>query len=145
LSRKGHEVCSVPDAPVRDVLSLMASKGVAGVLVISEGKLVGILSAKDYGQRVVLEGKPSGNVRVQVIMSNPVITVNPDADAAQCLAIMTHHRIRHLPVLDQGKLTGIVSTGDLASAIIRPGVRNRSVKEVHRPSISLSDGFAGGD
>jgi CBS domain-containing protein len=123
----------------------MASKGVAGVLVISEGKLVGILSAKDYGQRVVLEGKPSGNVRVQVIMSNPVITVNPDADAAQCLAIMTHHRIRHLPVLDQGKLTGIVSTGDLASAIIRPGVRNRSVKEVHRPSISLSDGFAGGD
>jgi CBS domain-containing protein len=119
LSRKGHEVWSVPpDAPVIDALKVMAKKGVAAVVVISDAMPVGIVSAKDYGRRVVLEGKSSAAIRVREIMSSPVITIEPDADAANAIAIMTRHHIRHLPVIDQGKLSGIVSMGDLASTII---------------------------
>jgi CBS domain-containing protein len=119
LSRKGHEICSLPpDAPVNDALALMAQKGVAAVLVISEGTPVGIVSAKDYGVKVVLEGRSPRAVRLREIMSSPLITINPDADAAHALAIMTQHHIRHLPVIDKGELAGVVSMGDLASAII---------------------------
>jgi CBS domain-containing protein len=96
----------------------MAQKGVAAVLVISGGTPVGIVSAKDYGRRIVLEGRNSRAVRVQEIMSSPVITIKPDADASHGLAIMTQHHIRHLPVIDEGKLSGVVSMGDLANAII---------------------------
>jgi CBS domain-containing protein len=96
----------------------MAKKGVAAILVISEGVPLGIVSAKDYARRIVLEGRSSSEVRVEEIMSRSLITVDTDADAALGLAIMTQHHIRHLPVMDGGKLTGIVSMGDLAGAII---------------------------
>ena len=99
-------------------LTLMAQKGISAVLIISVGMPVGILSAKDYARRVVVEGRSSRDVRVQEIMSSPVITINPDEDAANAIAIMTQHHIRHLPVIDEGKLAGVVSMGDLASAII---------------------------
>jgi CBS domain-containing protein len=119
LNRKGHQSYSLPpDAAVRDALVVMAEKGVAAVLVVSNGKPAGIVSAKDYGRRVVLEGRDPEAVRVHEIMSSPVVTVESDADAAHALAVMTQHHIRHLPVIDKGKLTGVVSMGDLASAII---------------------------
>jgi CBS domain-containing protein len=119
LNRKGHALYSLPpDAPVIDALVLMAEKGVAAVLVISEGVPVGIVSAKDYGRKIVLEGRSSSEVRVEAIMSRSLITVDIDADAALALAIMTQHHIRHLPVMDGGKLAGIVAMGDLARAII---------------------------
>jgi CBS domain-containing protein len=119
LKRKGYEICSLPpEAPVRDALVVMAQKGISAVLVVSDGKPIGIVSAKDYGRRVVLEGKDSKTVRVREVMSSPVITIEPDADAAHGLEIMTRHNIRHLPVIDKGRLAGVVSMGDLASAII---------------------------
>ena len=119
LSRKGHEICFLPpDAPVINALAMMALKGVSAVLVISDGTPVGIVSAKDYGRRVVLEGRSPTTVLVQEIMSCPVITIKPEADAVHGIAIMTQHHIRHLPVSDEGKLCGVVSMGDLASAVI---------------------------
>jgi CBS domain-containing protein len=119
LTRKGREVWSLPpEAPVREALALMAQKGISAVLILSGGIPVGIVSAKDYARRVVVEGRSSSSVRVREIMSSPVITINPDEDAASGVAIMTQHHIRHLPVIDEGKLAGVVSMGDLASAII---------------------------
>jgi CBS domain-containing protein len=119
LKRKGHEICSVaPDATVHDAIALMAAKNVAAVLVISEGNLVGIISARDYGRKVILEGKSSRDVRVQEIMTTSLITVTPETTVLDAMTLMTRHHIRHLPVLREGKLDGVVSMGDLVSEVI---------------------------
>jgi CBS domain-containing protein len=119
LNRKGRHVSSLPpEAPVADALVAMAEKGISAVLVVSNGKPLGIVSAKDYGKRVVLEDRDPKTVRVREIMSSPLVTIEPDANAAHALAVMTQHHIRHLPVLNGGKLDGVVSMGDLASAVI---------------------------
>lgn len=119
LKNKAHGIHSVaPDARVRDAISIMAEKGVAAVLVLAEGKLVGIVSAKDYGSRVVLRGRSAKDTRVQDIMTSPVVTVTLEAPVLECMAIMTRHHLRHLPVFDKSELVGVVSMGDLASAVI---------------------------
>lgn len=119
LKNKGHGIYSVaPDAPVHDALVLMAEKGVAAVLVIAKERLVGIISAKDYGSRVVLQGRSAKDTRVQEIMTSPVATVTLEASVIECLGIMARKHIRHLPVLNKGELAGVVSMGDLASAVI---------------------------
>jgi CBS domain-containing protein len=119
LNRKGNEVLSVsPDSTVHDALAVMAKNRVAAVLILSDGELAGIVSAKDYGTRVILEGKSSRDVKVKEIMSKPVITVGADVNVFDCLKIMTERRIRHLPVVDQGKIAGVVSMGDLSRSII---------------------------
>jgi CBS domain-containing protein len=119
LKRKGHEICSVaPGATVYDAIALMAANGVAAVLVISEGALVGIISARDYGRKVVLKDKSSRDVRVHEIMTTSLITVAPQTTVLEAMALMTLHHIRHLPVLEEGKLDGIVSMGDLVSEVI---------------------------
>ena len=119
LKRKGHEICSVaPDATVYDAIALMAAKGVAAILVISEGALVGIISARDYGRKVVLKEKSSRDVRVHEIMTTSLITVTPQTTVLEAMALMTRHHIRHLPVLQEGRLDGVVSMGDLVSEVI---------------------------
>jgi CBS domain-containing protein len=119
LKKKGHEICSVaPDATVYDAIALMAAESVAAVLVISQGNLVGILSARDYGRKVILEGKSSRDVRVQEIMTTSLVIVTPETTVLDAMALMTRHHIRHLPVLQEGKLGGVVSMGDLVSEVI---------------------------
>ena len=119
LKKKGHDICSVaPSATVHDAIALMAEKNVAAVLVISERTLVGIVSTRDYGRKVVLEGKSSRDVRVQEIMTTSLITVTPETTVLDAMALMTRHHIRHLPVLEQGKLDGIVSMADLVSEVV---------------------------
>lgn len=119
LRNKGHGIYSVaPEAAVHDALAIMAEKGVAAVLVLAGGKLAGIVSAKDYGSKVVLRGRSARDTRVQEIMTSPVVTVPLDATVFECMAIMTRMHIRHLPVLDKGELVGVVSMGDLASAVM---------------------------
>ena len=119
LKKKGHKTCSVaPDATVYDAIALMAAKNVAAVLVMSEGHLVGIISARDYGRKVVLEGKSSKDVRVQEIMTTSLITIAPETTVLDAMELMTRHHIRHLPVLIEGKLDGLVSMGDLVSEVI---------------------------
>jgi CBS domain-containing protein len=119
LKRKGHEICSVtPDATVHDAIALMAAKSVAAVLVISDGNLVGILSARDYGRKVILEGRSSRDVRVQEIMTTSLVTATPETTVLDAMALMTRHHFRHLPVLQEGKLDGVISMGDLVSEVI---------------------------
>jgi CBS domain-containing protein len=119
LKKKGHEISSVaPDATVYDAIALMAAKNVAAVLVISEDSLVGIVSARDYGRKVILQGKSSRDVRVREIMTTSLVTATPETTVLEAMELMTRHHIRHLPVLAEGKLDGVVSMGDLASEVI---------------------------
>ena len=119
LKKKGHEICSVaPGATVYEAVALMAAKGVAAVLVISEGALVGIISARDYGREVILKDKSSRDVRVKDIMTSSLITVTPQMTVLDAMATMTRHHIRHLPVLEDGTLEGVISMGDLVGEVI---------------------------
>jgi CBS domain-containing protein len=119
LKKKGHEICSVaPGATVYEAVALMAAKGVAAVLVISAGALVGIISARDYGREVILKDKSSRNVRVQDIMTSSLITVTPQTTVLDAMATMSRHHIRHLPVLEDGTLEGVISMGDLVGEVI---------------------------
>lgn len=119
LRNKGHGIYSVaPDTSAHAAIAVMAENGVAAVLVLAEGKLAGIVSAKDYGSKVVLRGRSARDTLVQEIMTSPVVTVTLEATVFECMAIMTHRHIRHLPVFDRGELVGVVSMGNLASAVI---------------------------
>ena len=119
LKNKGPGIYSVaPNATVHDAIAIMADKGVAAVLVLADGRLAGIVSAKDYGRRVVLRGRTALDTNVQEIMTSPVVTVPLEATVFECMAIMTRSHIRHLPVLKNGELLGVVSLGDLARAVI---------------------------
>jgi CBS domain-containing protein len=119
LRNKGREICSIaPGATVYDAIALMALKSVGAVLVISEGALVGILSARDYGRKVILKGKSSKDVRVQEIMTTSLVTATPEMTVLDAMELMTRHHIRHLPVLEEGKLDGVVSMGDLVAEVI---------------------------
>ena len=119
LNKKGHDISSVaPGASVHEAITLMAAKNVGAVLVISEGALVGIISIRDVGRKVVLEGKSARDVRVQEIMTSSLITVTPETNVLEAMDLMTRHHIRHLPVLELGKLDGIVSMADLVSEVV---------------------------
>ena len=119
LQVKGHDVWSVaPDATVYDTLKLMADKNVGAVLVLEAGKLVGILSERDYARKVILHGKTSKDTLVREIMTGKVVCVHPDTILEVCMELMTDKHIRHLPVVEGDQLTGMVSIGDVVSAII---------------------------
>lgn len=113
------EIWSVPpEVSVYDAIALMAEKSVGAVLVIAGQKLVGIVSERDYARKVILQGRSSRDTTVEEIMTRELITVGPDDTVDECMRIVSHHRIRHLPVLDGGMLVGIVSIGDLVNAVI---------------------------
>jgi CBS domain-containing protein len=119
LTMKGQQIWSVaPDSTVYDAVALMAEKSVGAVLVISEGRLTGIVSERDYARKVILQGRSSKHTRVKEIMTTDLVAVTPDNTVDECMRIVTHHRIRHLPVIDRGDLVGIVSIGDLVNAVI---------------------------
>ncbi len=119
LKVKGSDVYSVSmDTPVFDAIKMMSDKGVGALLVMESGKLIGIISERDYTRKVILKGKSSKETPVKEIMSAPVIFTSPDAPIEKCMAMMTARRIRHLPVLDDDKVVGVVSIGDLVKAII---------------------------
>lgn len=119
LGRKGGEIWSVaPEATVYDAIALMAAKSVGAVLVISEGILIGIVSERDYARKVILQGRSSKETRAREIMTADLVTVTPEITVDDCMKVMTYSRIRHLPVLDGGRLVGIVSIGDMVEAII---------------------------
>ena len=119
LHVKGDEVWRVtPETSVFDALRLMAEKNVGALVVLEEGKLVGIFSERDYARKVILKGKSSKSTPVKEIMTGEVIDVAPDQSIDDCMALMTHKRVRHLPVLDGNQLVGVISIGDVVKTII---------------------------
>ena len=119
LKDKADAIWSLsPDATVYDAIVMMAEKAVGALLVMREGALVGIISERDYARKVILQGRSSKDTLVHEIMTRSVITVTPEHSVDESMRIITQHRIRHLPVLEQDKLVGIVSIGDLVKAII---------------------------
>ena len=119
LKVKGNNIWSLsPDATVYDAIGLMAEKGVGALVVVSHEKLEGIISERDYARKVILKGKQSTETRVREIMTTPVLYVTPDQSIEECMRLMTSRRLRHLPVVEEEKVVGIVSIGDLVNWVI---------------------------
>ncbi len=119
INQKQGEVWSIlPDAMVYDAVALMAEKNIGALLVIQDGQLVGILSERDYTRKVMLRGKKSRETKVSEIMSSNLTTVDPKRSVDDCLRYMTEKRIRHLPVVNEGQICGVISIGDLVKHVI---------------------------
>jgi CBS domain-containing protein len=119
LQTKGHAVWTIaPDASVYEALRVMADKNVGALLVLDDDRLVGIISERDYARKVALRGQTSHNTFVQDIMSAGVISVHPDQTVEECMALMTDKHVRHLPVVADGRIEGVVSIGDVVKSII---------------------------
>jgi CBS domain-containing protein len=119
LSAKGSQVHFIdPDAKVIEALQLMAQKDIGALLVMAGGRVVGIMSERDYARKVILHGKSSQDIAVRDIMTSGVVTVDPSKTVEDCMSLMTQRRIRHLPVCEGDKLVGLVSIGDLVKEVI---------------------------
>ena len=119
LKEKGSDLYKVgPDEPVLEALRVMADKHVGALLVMRGDELAGILSERDYARKVVLLGRSSADTPVAQIMSSPVTTVARSASVNDCLQLMSDRRIRHLPVVENARVLGMVSIGDLVKAVI---------------------------
>ncbi len=119
LERKGGRVVTIAeDQPVLEAVRLMAEHHIGAVLVMRGDELAGIASERDYARKVVLQGRSSSDTPVATIMSSPVVCVAPSESVGDCMAIMTERHIRHLPVLEGGRILGIVSIGDLVKEVI---------------------------
>jgi CBS domain-containing protein len=119
LDRKGRQIIAVkPDSSVLDAIRLMAEKNIGALLVMEGGRLLGIMSERDYARKVVVKGRASDSTPVSDIMSANVVTTSSTETVNTCMALMTDRRIRHLPVVDDGVVVGVISIGDLVQAII---------------------------
>jgi CBS domain-containing protein len=119
LDRKGRALFSIePEDPVLEAIRMMADRHVGALLVMRGTELAGILSERDYARKVVLLGRSSAETPVWQIMTSPVMTVSPDNSVQDCMRLMTERRIRHLPVMEGGRVVGMVSIGDLVKAVI---------------------------
>lgn len=119
LSEKGSEVIAIdPDAPVLEAIRQLAERRIGAILVMRDGQLHGILSERDYTWKVFLKGRSSRDTAVREIMIDDVLTVTPEDSVEHCMHLCTDNRVRHLPVVDHGKVVGVVSLGDLVKAVI---------------------------
>jgi CBS domain-containing protein len=119
LKRKGGDVASVePDSTVYDALKLMADKNIGALVVTQGGRPIGMFTERDYARQVILRGKSSRDTPVRDIMVSPVLFVAPHQNIEECMALMTDKRVRHLPVLEQDAMIGILSIGDVVKALI---------------------------
>jgi CBS domain-containing protein len=107
-----------PDDTVLAALEVMAEKGIGAVLVMRDGSVSGILSERDYARKVVLQGRGSRETPVSEVMTSQVFSVTPAWSCEQCMTLMTEKRIRHLPVLDDGRVVGVISIGDVVRAVL---------------------------
>jgi CBS domain-containing protein len=119
-----------PEEPVLEAIQLMADKHIGALPVVRGDELIGIVSERDYARKVILMGRSSSDTPVWQIMSSPVKTVGPDDTVHHCMQMVTEHRIRHLPVVEKGKLIGIISIGDLVKAVIEE--QQQTITELER-------------
>lgn len=131
LEEKGNQVWSIsPTATVYEALELMASKNCGALLVIEQGNIAGMFTERDYARQVVLQGRSSKTTKVGELMSTDILYVRPDDTIEDCMGLMTKRRVRHLPVMDNDKLTGVVSIGDIVKAVISD--RELTIRELER-------------
>jgi CBS domain-containing protein len=120
LSLKGTDVFSVePQDSVLRAIEVMATRHVGALLVMSQGSLIGIISERDYARKVILKNRSSHDTPVSDIMTSPAISVTPDDTVRRCMELMTEGRFRHLPVVNAGRVVGMLSIGDLVKAVIQ--------------------------
>ena len=130
LKQKSQDVWSVsPEACVYDAIKIMAEKYAGALLVISEGELVGVVSERDYARKVILQGKSSRETLVREIMTGPAIFVTPEETVEDCMRIMTEKHFRHLPVVENGTILGVVSIGDLVKWMI--SAQQQTISQLH--------------
>ncbi|MBN1950995.1 MAG: CBS domain-containing protein [Bacteroidales bacterium] len=120
LDEKGYEVYTIePEATVYEALKKMAGQNIGALLVMKDEKVVGVFSERDYARKIILRGKSSKDSAVGELLSERIFYVKPTTTTTECMQIMTDHRVRHLPVLDDVKLVGIVSIGDIVNKTIQ--------------------------
>jgi CBS domain-containing protein len=119
LQRKGHIVWSIPpDASVFEAVQLMADKRVGALMVVDQNELIGVISERDYAREIVLKDRASRSTPVSAIMTQRVLYVRPQQTLEECMALMTEKHLRHLPVLDNGRLVGVISMRDVVKDLI---------------------------
>jgi CBS domain-containing protein len=118
-SKGGRIVTTIPQATVYEAIGLMGEHNIGALVVVEDGRVVGVITERDYSRKVVLQGRTSRDTLVNEILSSPAITVAPEDSIETCMKLMTARRIRHLPVIENGVLTGLVSMGDLVNWVIQ--------------------------
>jgi CBS domain-containing protein len=130
LRHKGNRVWSAsPDDSVLQAIALMADKGVGALVVLQNEAVVGMISERDYARKVVLQGRSSKDTLVCDIMTSPVCSVSPDHTIDECMRLVTAERIRHLPVVEKGKVVGMVSIGDLVRRLV--SIQGETIQYLH--------------
>ena len=131
LHHKGASLWSIaPEATVYEAIKLMAEKNIGALLVMSGDRLAGLFTERDYTRKVVLHGKTSKETRVWEIMPKEIISVTPDDSVEDCMRLMTEKRVRHVPVVADNKVTGIISIGDLVNWII--STQNAAIEQMEQ-------------
>jgi CBS domain-containing protein len=131
LAQKPKAIYSIdPEDPVLEAIQLMAEHGIGALLVMKGQELAGIVSERDYARKVILLGRSSSETPVWQIMSAPVLAVAPDDTSDRCMQLMTENRVRHLPVVDRGRVIGVLSIGDLVRAVLLE--QQRTIEELEQ-------------
>ena len=131
LREKGSQVWTIgPQATVYEALELMATKNIGSLVVLEQGNVAGIFTERDYARKVVLKGRSSRTTSIGELMITDVLYVGPDDSIEDCMALMTDKRLRHLPVMENGKLVGVVSIGDIVKVVISN--REFTIRELER-------------
>ncbi|UCH63930.1 MAG: CBS domain-containing protein [Fidelibacterota bacterium] len=131
LRSKGNDIWSIaPQATAYEALQIMSEKDVGALLVIDEGKLVGIFSERDYARKVILRSRYSKGILVSDIMTSEISSINPESTVKDCMALMTAEHIRHLPVMSNERLIGIVTIGDVVNQIISD--QDQTIQQLER-------------
>ncbi len=130
LQDKGNTVWfASPETPIVDALRTMAQKNAGALLVMDHDAVVGIFSERDYARKVVLQGRSATEAKIKDTMTSDIISVTPEQSIDECMALMTEKHIRHLPVLENGKLAGLISIGDVVKAVIAE--KEHLIKQLH--------------